>query len=81
MMPTISCHTVEVVTRLNNVTVIARRAVVMSTSKVVQDRVIAAAPIDAKHDAVVVFATLARHPMQGGPIRIQCQASMRLLAG
>jgi hypothetical protein len=68
------------VTRLNNVTVIARRAVLISASKVVQDSVIVAVRADAKHDTEVVLATLARHSIQGGSIGIQRQASMRLLA-
>jgi hypothetical protein len=58
-MPTVVCHTLEMVTRLNNVTVIARRAIVMSTNKVVQDIVIVAARVDAKHDTEVVLAALA----------------------
>jgi hypothetical protein len=80
MMPTVGCHTVEMATRLNNVTVIARRAVVMFTNKVVQDSVMIAARVDAEYDAIALAATLARHPIQGGLIRIQiqCEPSMRL---
>jgi hypothetical protein len=51
------------VTRLNNVTVIARRAVVMSTHKVVQDSVMIAARVDFEYDALAYAAALARHPV------------------
>ncbi len=80
MVATVGCHTVEMVTRLNDVTVIARRAVVMSTSKVVQLRISAVARVEFEHHTQVVLATLARHPIQGRQIGVQCQASMRLLA-
>ena len=80
MMSTVSCHTVEMVPRLHYVTMIARRAVVMSTGKVVQLRISAVARVEFEHHTQVVLATLARHPIQGRQIGIQCQASMRLLA-
>ena len=68
-MPTVGCHTIKMVTRLNNVTVIARRAVVMSTSKVVLT-VYLLPFVSLLNDTEVVFAALARHPIQGGPIGI-----------
>ena len=61
MMATVSCHTVEMVTRLNNVTVMARRAVVMSARKVVQDSVMIAGRVDFEYDAIAHAAALARH--------------------
>ncbi len=46
MMSAVSCHTVEMVTRLHYVTMIARCAVGISTGKVVQFRVIVAARVE-----------------------------------
>ena len=63
MIATVSYHTVEMVTRLNNVTVIARRTVVMSTRKVVQDSVMIAARVDFEYDAIAHAAALAHHPI------------------